>query len=97
MDKYEKIKKYICNEPRMEPFLTQAKDECVKNNCQSWIVILELAIEKLLDAYENKCDDLDKMNCDVCKKELDSDYYHLHQGLCQECENTIYNQYLEQS
>ncbi len=35
--------------------------------------------------------------CDACGKELDCDDYHLHQGLCQDCENIIYNQYLEQS
>ncbi|CEQ01661.1 Uncharacterised protein [[Clostridium] sordellii] len=35
--------------------------------------------------------------CDICGEELDYRYYLLHQGLCQECENRIYNQYLEQS
>lgn len=58
MNEYESIKKYICNEPRMKPFLKQAKDECIKSNCQSWASILNLAIENLLDAYEDKCDDI---------------------------------------
>lgn len=58
MYKYERIKEYICNEPRMKPFLIQAENECMESNCQSWVVILELSIEKLLDAYDDKCDDL---------------------------------------
>ena len=43
----------------MKPFLEKAKDECMESNCQSWVVILEITIEKLLDAYEDKCDEVE--------------------------------------
>ena len=59
MYEYERLKEYICKEPRMKPFLEQSKDECMQSNCQSWVVILEIAIEKLLDAYEDKCDEVE--------------------------------------
>lgn len=58
MNEYERIKNYIFNEPRLKPFLEQAEKECFESNCRSWVVILTLTIEKLLDAYEGKCDDL---------------------------------------
>ena len=58
MNEFERIKKYLYNEPRMKPFLDEAQKECTKINCQSYTAILELAIEKLLDAYEDKCEEL---------------------------------------
>ena len=58
MNEYIRIKEYMCNEPRLKPFLEQAEKECLESNCQSWVVILTLTIEKLLDAYKDKCDDL---------------------------------------
>lgn len=61
MFEYERIKNYICNEERMKPFIEQAEDECMRINCQSWTTILELAIEKLLDAYEDKCEELNSL------------------------------------
>lgn len=33
------------------------------------------------------------MNCDICKIELEYEYYHLHQGLCEECEKEIMEEY----
>lgn len=47
MSEYERIKEYICNEPRMKPFLDKAMEECNRDNCQSWIAILELSIDNL--------------------------------------------------
>lgn len=67
MGEYERIKNYICTESRIKPFLEQAEKECGDNNCQSWVVILTLTIEKLLDAYENKCDDLKIVDEQICR------------------------------
>lgn len=58
MNEYNRIKEYLYNEPRMKPFLNEAKEECCRNNCQSYVVIIQIAIEKLLDSYEDKCDEL---------------------------------------
>lgn len=33
------------------------------------------------------------MNCEICGKELEHDYYHLHQGLCEECEKNAIEEY----
>lgn len=66
MNEYERIKNYIYNEPRMKPFLEQAEKECSESNCQSWLAILILAIEKLLDSYEDKCDDLNIVDEQIC-------------------------------
>lgn len=59
MNDYERIKHFICSEPRMKPFLDEAKEECYRSNCQSWVAILNLTIENLLDAYESKCNDIE--------------------------------------
>lgn len=56
MYEWERIKEYIEKEPRMKPFLEKAKDECTRSNCQSKVVIIQLAIENLLDAYEDLID-----------------------------------------
>lgn len=37
-----------------------------------------------------------KMVCDICKRELEEEYYHLHQGLCQKCEEKIIKEYYKE-
>ena len=36
------------------------------------------------------------MNCDICKIELEEEYYHLHQGLCEKCERKAIEEYYKE-
>lgn len=49
---YEKIKKFLYTEPRMDRFLKRSQYICQEMNCQSEVEIIKTAVEYLLNELE---------------------------------------------